>query len=80
MVQIKNSETYVSNGQVVPIMHQHVLKCLKSSKQFNEGETVSCFISKYQNDRFAVWDASWLHHNKYEVFSKDELHETFEES
>lgn len=80
MVQLKSPVATITNGQLVPAMYRHSLKCIKSSKQFNEGETTSCYIAKYDNDRFAVWDTGWNNHNKYEVFPEDKLHEHFEET
>lgn len=80
MINFKPMETIVTKGEVLPIMHQHNLTCIKSTKQFTEGETIKCYVAKYSNNRFAVWDCSWLHHNKYEVFNESELHDIFNES
>ncbi len=79
MVKINATEVIVGKDGITPIMHQHNLTVQKSTKQFTEGETVKCYVGKYDGNRFAVWDCSWLHHNKYEVFTGEELHESFEE-
>lgn len=79
MVKMNTPEVVVTKGEIIPIMHQHQLTVTKQSKQFTLGESLKCFVAKYSNGRFAVWDCSWLHHNKYEVFSEAELHETFSE-
>lgn len=80
MVTINKMEVIAGKDGILPIMHQHNLSVLKSTKQFTEGETLKCYVSKYANNRFAVWDAYWGHHNKYEVFSEEELHSTFNET
>ena len=80
MVTINSTQVIVGKDGFTPVMHQHNLKCLQSTRKFTEGENLKCYVAKYADSRFAVWDASWLHHNKYEVFTERELHEVFEES
>lgn len=79
MVTINKMEVYIGKDGVTPVMYQHNLNVLKTTKPFIEGETIRCYVSKYSNGRFAVWDVDFHHHNKYKVFSEEELHATFNE-
>lgn len=61
-------------------MRPHKLKVKKSAPNFDEGETVTCFIAKYLDNRYAVWDSTWMQTTKYHVFdSVESLHEHFDE-
>lgn len=80
MVTINSMETVIQNGQRNPVMHFHNLYVKKSAPTFEEGETVGCYIAKYDNDRYAVFSASGATKTKYHVFeSLEELHEHFDE-
>lgn len=72
-------ETIVGKDGVTPVMHRHILKCNQTTGTFTDGETVTCFVAKFQDGRFAVWDVDFHHHNKYEVFKEEDLHACFEE-
>lgn len=67
------------DGSYSPTMWRHVLDVLKDAGEFISGEQVTCFITEYDNKRFAVWDVDFHFHNKYKVFSEEELHATFNE-
>lgn len=77
---MNQKEVIIGKDGITPVMHQHTLTCLKSSKQFKADETLKCFVAEMDGKRFAVWDAHWSHHNKYEVFTEQELHENFNET
>lgn len=80
MVKLHSPTTIVVNGQIQPAMPRHTLEVIKSAPGFELGETVECFISRYDNDRYAVWDSTWKTCNKYHVFnSKKELEKHFNE-
>lgn len=80
MVKINQKEGSQGKEGFLPTMWTHILKVKKDATPFQEGETVTCYIAEYDNKRFAVWDFSYQHHNKYKVFSFDELNDTFDES
>lgn len=83
MVKFNNQIMMPANGKQppMPVMHKHVLMVLKSAPgNFNEGETVTCYIAKYDNNRYCVFTASFIRIDHYHVFdSENELHEHFEE-
>ena len=79
MVKMYPKEVIVGKDGVTPVMHQHTLVCRQTTGTFTDGETVKCFVAEYENKRFAVWDADFHHHNKYEVFSEEDLHACFDE-
>lgn len=81
MVKINAITTVSHNGALVPFMHRHDLTVKKSAPTFDEGESVSCYIVRYDNERYAVFTASGVNNTKYHVFeSLDELHEHFDEA
>lgn len=80
MVKINAIQMVTTNGWSQPLMHRHVLTVKKSAPTFNLGESVNCYIAKYDNDRFAVFSSSGVQNTKYHVFeSEAELHEHFDE-
>lgn len=79
MVKINQKEVIIGKDGITPVMHQHTLKCLQTTGTFTDGETVRCYVAEMDGKRFAVWDVDWHHHNKYEVFSEQDLHACFEE-
>lgn len=80
MVKLNQSLLTVSNGSVCPIMYQHVLKVKKDAPTFKEGTNVTCFIAKYDNGRFCVWEPAWTYVGAYHVFeSEQDLNDTFDE-
>lgn len=80
MVKLHAPQLTITNGVQMPVMNRHNLRVVKSAPNFKEAETVECFICRYANGRFAVWDSTWMNTNKYHVFqSEAELHEHFEE-
>lgn len=82
MVNFRVQEMMPANGKQapMPVMHKHKLKVLKSAPTFNEGDTVLCFIAKYDHGRYCVFTASFIRIDQYHVFdSEDQLHEHFEE-
>ena len=81
MVTIHNPELKISsNGQVQPVMREHRLSVKKNAPSFKKGTTVTCYIAKYDNGRFCVWDSSWTSQTNYHVFdSLTELNNTFDE-
>lgn len=82
MVKFNNQIMMAANGKnpPTPVMHKHSLKVLKSAPTFNEGDTVLCFIAKYDNGRYCVFTASFVRIDHYHVFdSENQLHEHFEE-
>jgi hypothetical protein len=81
MVKLKSMQVVNQNGRPVPVMHVHPLECLKPAPTFNVGETVLCYIAKYDNNRYAVFSSSGYKETKYHVFeSEQELHEHFQEN
>lgn len=79
MVKINQKEVIVTKDGITPVMRVHTLICTRDTKQFKKDETVKTYVAEMDNNRFAVWDSHWTHHNKYEVFSQEELHKTFNE-
>lgn len=81
MVKLKSLEVISTKEGPTPVMHRHQLLVIKSAPGgFREGETVICFIAKYDNDRYCVFTASFIKIDQYHVFeSEAELHEHFEE-
>ena len=68
----------VQKGET-PAMWRHTLEATKPTKTFKEGERHVCFVSMYDNGRFAVFSAAY-NGGKYEVFESEEiLHESFTE-
>lgn len=81
MVTLHKPEVIVTKGEAMPVMNKHSLTFKKPFIGFSAGDKVDCFIQKFHDGRFAVWDSSWLHHNRYGVItSEKELHDTFDES
>lgn len=73
--------TKSADKQPMPVMYKHSLLVKKSAPSFKEGDTVLCFIAKYDNDRYCVFTASFIRIDHYHVFeSEQELHEHFEET
>ena len=79
MVTINPKEVIIGKDGITPVMRQHTLKCVQTTGTFFDGKTTKCFVAEFTDGRFAVWDASHLHHNKYEVFTEQDLHACFEE-
>lgn len=83
MVKINIQEMMPANGKQppMPVMHKHQLTVKKSAPgNFNEGDQVSCYIAKYDNNRFCVFTASFIRIDHYHVFeSEQELHDHFDE-
>lgn len=84
MVQIHQTSVVIEivNGQklVRPVTHTHKLNCKKSAPTFEEGKSYSCYITKNDGGRFAVFTSSGLGQSSYHVFdSAEELHDTFDE-
>lgn len=70
----------LSKPDDLPQMWKHNLKATKKTRQFKKDEVVMCFITIMSDKRYAVTDADFSNVTKhYEVFSKKELHESFEE-
>lgn len=81
MVQLQKMEVITTKEGPVPVMHKHQLTVKKSAPgNFNEGDAISCYITKYDNNRFCVSTASFIRIDHYHVFeSEQELHEHFDE-
>lgn len=79
MVKINQKEVIITKDGITPVMRVHTLTCQKETKVFSEGSVNKVYVAEMDNNRFAVWDSHWGHHNKYEVFSENELHSTFNE-
>lgn len=80
MVKInKKDGGMAKDGTFSPVMWRHVLDVIATIGPFVEGERVTCYVAEYNDNRFAVWDVDFRHHNKYKVFSENELHATFNE-
>lgn len=79
MVKINQKEGLSGKDGFLPTMWVHTLLVKRDALPFTEGETVNCYVAEYDNKMFAVWDSSYLHHNKYKVFSESDLHDTFSE-
>jgi hypothetical protein len=80
MVNLRNPEVVIQNGQIQPIMFKHALTAKKDTRSFKLGDTALCFITTMSDGRFAVMDASFKHPTiHYEVFTKEELHASFDE-
>lgn len=61
-------------------MPVHTLTANTPTKCFRLGERADCFIVKMDNNRFAVTDADFKGVTPhYEVFTENELHDTFNE-
>lgn len=65
-----------------PVMRPHTLTAIKKTKTFQPGETVECYITKWDDGRFSVFESSGAKVTRhYEVFASGSiLHETFNES
>ena len=80
MVKINNPQMTTQNGIPWPVMHQDNLRVVKDAPTFKEGDTITCFIARYDRGRYAVFTASFISVPNYHVFnSEQELHEHFEE-
>lgn len=80
MVTLNTIQCNRQNGHIVPVMHVHKLRCIKSAPTFDEGEMTECYITKNDNGRYAVFTTSGVKKTKYHVFqSENDLHEHFEE-
>jgi hypothetical protein len=82
MVTLHKSQMTVSEEkQPMPVMYKHSLTVKKSAPGgFNEGDTILCFIARYDNNRYCVFTASFIRIDHYHVFdSEEQLHEHFEE-
>lgn len=82
MVTIHVPEMTITNGKsAAPVMYRHLLTAIKETRSFKEGETAECFITKMSDGRFAVTDANFGKFTPhYEVFTEDELHNSFTEN
>lgn len=81
MVKLLATQTTINNGEIVPVMFRHTLLVTKDAPSFKKGETIQCFIAKYDNGRYCVWTASFIDIPNYHVFeSEKELHEHFDEN
>lgn len=80
MVKLLTPQTINTKEGLTPVMHKHSLLVLKTIKEFEEGQTVLCYIARYDNNRYCVFTASFIRIDHYHVFeSEKELHEHFEE-
>lgn len=80
MVKLEKKEgNMAKDGSFSPVMWRHNLQVILPFCSFVPGDTVTCFIAEYDNNRYAVWDVDFRHHNNYKVFSEEELHATFNE-
>lgn len=80
MVKLLSTQTIQTKEGVTPVMHRHNLLVKKSAPTFEEGQTITCWIAKYDHGRYAVFTASFIEVPNYHVFdSEDQLHEHFEE-
>jgi hypothetical protein len=74
----------MAREQQIPVMPMHQLTVKAKSKVFNIGESVSCYVQKLKNawdpeeNKFGVFPTRWSDY-RYEVFTEQELHETFDE-
>lgn len=72
--------TNTTDKQPMPVMWRHVLVVTKDAPSFKKGETVTCFIAKYDHGRYCVFTASFIRIDHYHVFeSEQEMHDHFEE-
>lgn len=78
MVELNKKAGSTDNSGFAPMMHTHKLISKMDSGPFKKGELVVCFIAHWDS-KYAVWDNSYGHHNKYKCYSKQELHDTFDE-
>lgn len=81
MVKLLTPQSVNTKEGLMPIMHKHTLLVKKSSAgNFNENDTVTCYIAKYDHGRYCVFTASFIRIDHYHVFdSEQELHDTFDE-
>lgn len=80
MVQLKSKQAITTKEGPVPIMHPHLLRVTKAAPTFEVGKEIKCYITEYDNKRYAVFTASFIRVDNYHVFeSEKELHEHFEE-
>lgn len=80
MVTINKQEGSIGkDGSFLPVMRTHILKVNKDSGPFKEGDTVKCYVARFHDGQFAVWDIDWRHHNNYKAYSETDLHDTFNE-
>lgn len=66
MVTLKNQQMAGHGKDAAPIMHAHMLTCLRSIGTFEADETFNCLIAKYDNGRYAVFPVD-TRLNKYAV-------------
>lgn len=81
MVKINTQTTTTTNDELpMPVMWKHTLLVVKDAPSFNKGETVTCYIAKYDGGRYCVFTASFIEIDQYHVFqSEQDLHDHFEE-
>lgn len=80
MVTINAIQCHRFNGAVTPVMHEHKLRCKKAAPTFDVDQTVTCYIMRYLDDRYAVFSSSGFNPSKYHVFeSLKILYEHFDE-
>lgn len=80
MVRLNTPAYTTSNGEFTPIMFVHSLVAAKDAAGFQKGNKYDCYITKYDNDRFAAFTFSGATKTIYHVFeSEQELHDSFDE-
>ena len=79
MVTLHKKECTITNGILLPKMFIHKLKALKDIPGFKKDSEMECYVTE-MDKRFAVFSASGATKSFYKVFSKTELHESFQES
>lgn len=81
MVKLHAPTMNYNGKDAAPVMPRHRLTATKDTRRFKKGESDECFITKMSDGRYSVMTAIFAGPTKhYEVFTEDELHESFTES
>lgn len=80
MVRLNSPTGSIANGEFMPVMFGHTLVSTKDAAGFKSGNQYSCYITKYDGGRFAVFTSHGATHTIYHVFeSEQEMHDSFDE-
>jgi hypothetical protein len=80
MIRLNTPTGTTNNGEFTPIMYNHSLLATKDHGNFKKGSRYDCYVTRNDNNRFAVFTSHGATHTIYHMFeSEQDLHDTFDE-